>query len=255
MWRRGDERAPHKPLLILYALGRLQTGASRLIPFDELEKPLTRLLEDFGPPRKSVHPGALGYAAPYAKTGTRIHILYDRLGVPAESAFAGLLLGHVMAHELAHVLGYAEHSAEGVMKAKWDDNDLVAMRRAPMSFSVEEAAAIRQTVDVYLSEQDASSLLLGPGKPLASRIFQKIGVHLNWRSGELTARQAAFGIRTATARVRPPSVRHRTRREAMPRRSLQARAGRSLHAPASMLARQIPQRSATRRLGVIRQTR
>jgi hypothetical protein len=106
---------------------------------------------------RSVHPGALGYAVPYAKTGTRIHILYDRLGVPAESAFAGLLLGHVMAHELAHVLGYAEHSAEGVMKAKWDDNDLVAMRRAPLSFSVEEAAAIRQTVDVYVNEQDETA--------------------------------------------------------------------------------------------------
>jgi putative restriction endonuclease len=56
VWRRGDERAPHKPLLILYALGRLQTGADRLIPFDELEKPLARLLEDFGPPRRSIHP-------------------------------------------------------------------------------------------------------------------------------------------------------------------------------------------------------
>jgi putative restriction endonuclease len=56
VWRRGDERAPHKPLLVLYALGKLQAGADRLIPFDELEKPLARLLEDFGPPRKSVHP-------------------------------------------------------------------------------------------------------------------------------------------------------------------------------------------------------
>jgi hypothetical protein len=145
----------------------------------------------------SVHPDALDYAVPYTKTGTRIHILYYRLGVPSESPLAGPLLDHVMAHELAHVLGYPEHSAEGVMKAKWDENDLTAMLLEPLSFSVEEAAAIRQTVDVYLNGQDASSLLLGPGKPLASRIFQKIGVRLNWRTGELPARQAAFGIRTA----------------------------------------------------------
>ena len=56
VWRRGDERAPHKPLLVLYALGQLQAGADRLIPFDRLEDPLSQLLEDFGPPRKSPHP-------------------------------------------------------------------------------------------------------------------------------------------------------------------------------------------------------
>ena len=56
VWRRGDERAPHKPLLVLYALGQLQAGAERLIPFDQLERPLERLLEEFGPPRESTHP-------------------------------------------------------------------------------------------------------------------------------------------------------------------------------------------------------
>ncbi|MGA7409315.1 MAG: hypothetical protein WBW33_02455, partial [Bryobacteraceae bacterium] len=56
VWRRRDERAPHKPLLVLYALAKLQGGSSRLLPFDELEEPLTRLLRDFGPPRKSIHP-------------------------------------------------------------------------------------------------------------------------------------------------------------------------------------------------------
>jgi hypothetical protein len=95
----------------------------------------------------SFHPGALGYAIPYAKTGTRIHILYDRLGVPSESRLAGPLLGHVMAHELAHVLGYAEHSPAGVMKAKWDEEDRAAMRWEPLSFSVEEAVAIRTTLE------------------------------------------------------------------------------------------------------------
>ncbi len=56
VWRRGDQRAPHKPLLVLYALGQLQSGAERLIPFDQLEGPLTKLLEQFGPPRRSFHP-------------------------------------------------------------------------------------------------------------------------------------------------------------------------------------------------------
>jgi len=56
VWHRRAERAPHKPLLVLLALGRLQTGAERLLPFDEVEQPLSDLLEEFGPPRKSLHP-------------------------------------------------------------------------------------------------------------------------------------------------------------------------------------------------------
>lgn len=51
IWRRGDERAPHKPLLLLYALAALQRGEERLISFSNIEEDLGRLLEDFGPPR------------------------------------------------------------------------------------------------------------------------------------------------------------------------------------------------------------
>jgi putative restriction endonuclease len=56
MWKRGGERAPHKPLLILLSLARLQRGEPRLIGFDELYDPLRRLLIEFGPCRKSFHP-------------------------------------------------------------------------------------------------------------------------------------------------------------------------------------------------------
>lgn len=55
-WKRSGERAPHKPLLTLQALGRLQKGSERLQEFSDLEADLERLLIDFGPPRKSVHP-------------------------------------------------------------------------------------------------------------------------------------------------------------------------------------------------------
>lgn len=41
---------------MLCALAQLQSGSERLIPFDQLEMPLERLLHEFGPPRKSPHP-------------------------------------------------------------------------------------------------------------------------------------------------------------------------------------------------------
>jgi len=56
VWLRAGERAPHKPLLALYALGRAVRGDDRLIPFSRIEEPLKRLLRDFGPVRKVLHP-------------------------------------------------------------------------------------------------------------------------------------------------------------------------------------------------------
>lgn len=55
-WKRRGERAPHKPLLILYALGRLSRGESRLCEYSVLENPLCELLQSFGPYRASYHP-------------------------------------------------------------------------------------------------------------------------------------------------------------------------------------------------------
>lgn len=50
-WSRGDERAPHKPLLILYALGQLGAG-KEWISFEENEEKLEQLLAEFGPPHR-----------------------------------------------------------------------------------------------------------------------------------------------------------------------------------------------------------
>ena len=44
---------PHKPLLILYMLGRLQRGETGTLSFDEIEKGVGRLLDEFGPPLKT----------------------------------------------------------------------------------------------------------------------------------------------------------------------------------------------------------
>jgi hypothetical protein len=105
------------------------------------------------------HPGALGYAMPYAQAGTRIHVLVDRLHVPASKPLAGALLGHVLAHELAHVLqGLEQHSETGIMKARWDNGDLEQMTRQLVSFSSDDAAAIRSGLGKILARVSASRL-------------------------------------------------------------------------------------------------
>src|SRR5207248_3709058 len=55
IWKQGDQRAPHKPLLVLYALGRWQRGQTD-VTFCQAEPELTALLREFGPPRRSDHP-------------------------------------------------------------------------------------------------------------------------------------------------------------------------------------------------------
>lgn len=56
IWKRGDERAPHKPLLLLLALAGIEQEEDRLLPFSEIEGSLTELLNRYGPKRKSQHP-------------------------------------------------------------------------------------------------------------------------------------------------------------------------------------------------------
>lgn len=49
VWRSGDRRAVHKPLLILFELGRIARGEPVEIEYRALEPKLMALLEEFGP--------------------------------------------------------------------------------------------------------------------------------------------------------------------------------------------------------------
>ena len=52
-WQPAGERAPHKPLLLLYAIGRWQRTGSSAVAFVDAKSDLTRLLVEFGPPATS----------------------------------------------------------------------------------------------------------------------------------------------------------------------------------------------------------
>ncbi|MBF1982360.1 phosphorothioated DNA-binding restriction endonuclease, partial [Enterobacter hormaechei] len=57
IWRKGEQRAPHKPLLLLYVLANYQHGHARLFDYGtEVHEQLLNLLERFGPQRKAHYP-------------------------------------------------------------------------------------------------------------------------------------------------------------------------------------------------------
>lgn len=56
VWKDGDERAVHKPLLVLYAIGKLLQEDKRQLSFSDIEDDLQNLLTEFGPWRKNNRP-------------------------------------------------------------------------------------------------------------------------------------------------------------------------------------------------------
>lgn len=47
VWKKRGKVAPHKPLLVLYALGQFSQGKERLC-YSDVDKPLQSLLSEFG---------------------------------------------------------------------------------------------------------------------------------------------------------------------------------------------------------------
>ena len=93
-------------------------------------------------------PGAFAYALPYE--GVHIRIFWDRMK-PARSPLdfsPREILAHVMVHEITHVLqGVDRHSAEGIMKARWNDKDRSAMKLRPLRFTPEDVELIYNGMD------------------------------------------------------------------------------------------------------------
>jgi hypothetical protein len=98
---------------------------------------------------------ALAMALPYADSGVRIVVFYDRVEplLRGHHAPQATVLGYVLAHEIAHVLqGIARHSETGIMRARWTDNDLKQMGIKVLAFAPEDVQLIRRR----LAHRDAS---------------------------------------------------------------------------------------------------
>ena len=90
----------------------------------------------------------MAYAMPFGVSGTRIHVFCDRVRGATRNGVNGTILGHVLAHEIAHVLqGVSRHSAEGVMKARWEQTDYQQMKSGTLSFDPTDVELIRAAVE------------------------------------------------------------------------------------------------------------
>ncbi len=104
-------------------------------------------------------PGALAYALPIE--GTHIVIFYDRVAALARAnrLSVNILLGYVMAHEIAHILqGICTHSKSGIMKAKWEYADTYLMQSGKLGFTASDIEMIRLGIACRNSREKAIGL-------------------------------------------------------------------------------------------------
>jgi hypothetical protein len=61
----------------------------------------------------------------------------------------GAILGHVIAHEIAHLLlGTSSHSESGIMRARWQTGELMSVLNGQMLFTEEQSQVMRQRLSM-----------------------------------------------------------------------------------------------------------
>ncbi len=55
-WKRRDQRAPHKPLLLLHAIAQLHSDRTSRLAYEHVGPKLRDWLDEFGPQRRTQHP-------------------------------------------------------------------------------------------------------------------------------------------------------------------------------------------------------
>jgi hypothetical protein len=88
----------------------------------------------------------LAFAQPYSDREKRITIYLDRVLAfyPGHPASAGAFYGHVLAHEIVHVLQRVNrHADRGVMHGQWSPAELEEMGYHPLALTKEDIMLIR----------------------------------------------------------------------------------------------------------------
>jgi hypothetical protein len=99
------------------------------------------------------HPGALAFSNPYSIEGACVTIFMDRLKpmLAARPFTTAFLLGHVLTHEMGHVLQrVARHSETGMLKESWSALEIEKMPDNRLHFT-------RYDVDLILKNISGSA--------------------------------------------------------------------------------------------------
>jgi hypothetical protein len=102
--------------------------------------------------------GLFGFALPYADGGVRASIFYQHAREFARGGPASLVqvLGHVMAHEIGHLLLWSNsHSRAGLMRGGWSRDDLIRIASGHLGFASEEVQTMIDNVLRRAKQQEA----------------------------------------------------------------------------------------------------
>jgi hypothetical protein len=93
-------------------------------------------------------PGALAKSFPFG--GTHVVVFYDRIKRDFPESARGIVLAHVLAHEIIHMLiGSNWHAESGVMKAYWTREDYIRMIYKPLPFTTADLSLISEGLKIW----------------------------------------------------------------------------------------------------------
>jgi hypothetical protein len=108
------------------------------------------IVSDVMPERRAAANAEGVMGAAFRNSGRLAYVFYARIALRTQGApndATSRILGHVMAHEMGHLLLPANsHSRSGVMHADWDSQQLLRMVKGLLQFTPEQGELIRSHV-------------------------------------------------------------------------------------------------------------